>query len=164
MNHSITVEMKRDRIIVEPVTTALVPQWLMLAREMEPIFQGSMVSNEDFHNFIRSKIEKKEAYAAFNETASQDVMGIIAFSRSKNSISWLAVSEEYRQQGVGSELLKSAMAEMNRRKEITVITFRAGSSYAAASQALYTKFGFRVRDNNACHHGQPRCVMCTDPM
>ena len=55
----------------------------------------------------------------------------------------LAVAPEYRQRGIGSLLLKEALDELDRSKEISVSTFRENDEKGAAPRALYKKFGFQ---------------------
>ncbi len=55
----------------------------------------------------------------------------------------LAVSPDHRRQGVASKLLAKALAELDRKKNITVSTFREGDEKGNAPRALYKKFGFK---------------------
>ena len=54
----------------------------------------------------------------------------------------LAVSNEYRKQGIGSILLAYALEKLDRTQPITVSTFREEDEKGAAPRALYKKYGF----------------------
>ena len=54
----------------------------------------------------------------------------------------LAVSPEYRRWGIASALLETALAELDKSREITVSTFREGDEKGVAPRALYKKYGF----------------------
>lgn len=136
----------------------IIPQWIELAREVEPIFQDSMAENEKFRNFMRSKIEKKEAIIAIDENNTNTLMGLITISRKNNRISWLAVFELYRNYGVGSALLEYALNELNKKKEISVITFDENYIEGFAARRLYEKFNFKDCES-IVEHGQTRSLM-----
>ena len=139
-------------------TKEVIPQWIELAREVEPIFQGSMADNEDFKSFMKNKIEKREAIVAIDENNSNELMGLITISHNKNSISWFAVFEIYRNQGVGSVLLEYGLNELNDKKEISVITFDENYIKGFASRRIYEKFGFEDYES-IIEHGHPRTLM-----
>lgn len=47
---------------VELATSEIIPTWLELAREVEPLFEGRMADEKDFHEFIRRKIAQRDAF------------------------------------------------------------------------------------------------------
>ena len=55
----------------------------------------------------------------------------------------LAVDPEHRKQGLASVLLKKALDELDRSREITVSTFRENDDKGTAPRTLYKKFGFK---------------------
>ncbi len=58
-------------------------------------------------------------------------------------ICYLTVDPEHRKQGLASILLRKALDELDRSKEITVSTFRENDDKGIAPRALYKKFGFQ---------------------
>lgn len=70
------------------------------------------------------------------------VVGVLLFSKKYNMICCLAVSPEYRKQGIASKLLWAALENLDRTKNILVSTFREGDPKGIAPRALYKKFGF----------------------
>lgn len=55
----------------------------------------------------------------------------------------LAVEPAHRKQGIASLLLRKALEELDRSREITVSTFRETDEKGIAPRALYKKFGFQ---------------------
>ena len=74
--------------------------------------------------------------------AGNKIIGVLLFSIKYNMICCLAVSNEYRKQGIGSKLLAYALEKIDRTQPITVSTFREEDEKAAAPWALYKKYGF----------------------
>ena len=70
------------------------------------------------------------------------IVGVLLLSRKYNMICCLAVSEDHRQQGIGSQLLARSLEMLDRTKPITVSTFREDDAKGAAPRALYQKYGF----------------------
>ena len=112
-------------------------------------------SNDGYHNektgfrsfFIRFEdgarleiMNKKQALCVRNQ---ETIVGVLLFSRSRNMICCLAVDPDHRKQGLASILLKKALDELDRSKEITVSTFRENDDKGIAPRALYRKFGFQ---------------------
>lgn len=140
-------------------TEDVIPEWLELAREVEPVFQGSMVENEEFHAFMRSKINKNEVIIARDSDHQDALMGLIVVSHKNNKISWFAVLKKYRSMGIGSKLLEYAINELDSRNEIFVTTFREEYEEGKPARHVYQKLGFEDYDVNTFHHGQPRSLM-----
>lgn len=146
-------------LLITTVRRRHLAEWLSLARELEPLFGEPMADVKGFRQFAARRIAGREALVALDRVNGDTVMGVIAFSPSKNRISWLGVSARYRRQSVGSELLRAALMLLDRTKEISVVTFRGDGGDARAAKALYKKFGFLVTDDTVTYHGLPRCLM-----
>ena len=70
--------------------------WQRLAMQVAELFDSpSMPYDESFVRYMNVKAEKYEAIAAVDRM-SEDILGIIAFSRKNNRISWFAVSKGHR--------------------------------------------------------------------
>jgi ribosomal protein S18 acetylase RimI-like enzyme len=150
-------------MLITEVTPAHIPQWLALAAEMEPLFQGSMVNNPDFQAYMRAKIGHREALMAVDHTA-QTVMGVIGFSRTHNRISWFGVFEQYRKHGAGSKLLRCALNQLYPVRAVTVCTFRDGEPGGQPARNMFQKFGFVETDTNVTDKdGNSRCIMTRVP-
>ena len=72
---------------VEPLTPDMMPSLVKLAREVEPLFEGPMAEDKNFHEFIGRKIAQHEALVVCDEKQSNELMGLIAFSHNNNAIS-----------------------------------------------------------------------------
>lgn len=73
---------------------------------------------------------------------TDEIVGVLLFSRGYNMICCLAVSLKHRRCGIASVLLEKALAEFDRSREITVSTFREDDEKGVAPRALYKKYGF----------------------
>ena len=93
---------------------------------------------------------------------SETIVGVLLFSRNRNMICCLAVDPEYRQQGLASILLRKALAELDRSREITVSTFRENDEKGIAPRALYKKFGFQEGEMTE-EFGYPNQVFVLHP-
>ena len=145
-------------MIVELATKEIFNDWIELAREVEPLFQGSMAENEEFHNFMFNTIEKGQAFI-IHEPNTKKLMGLITISTNKNEITWFAVAKEYRGMGIGSKLLEYAINKLNDKEEIRVITFRKDYKEGIPARRIYEKFGFKDFNDNIFFDGHPRSLM-----
>lgn len=73
---------------------------------------------------------------------ADELIGILLLSVKYNMICCMAVAPEHRRRGIGTALLESALACLDRNRDITVNTFREGDEKGHAPRALYKKFGF----------------------
>ncbi len=139
-------------------------KWLLLAEEMEPIFEApGMAKDPDFHKYVAAKLSKYEALIAIDRRTDA-CLGIIGFSRSHNRIGWLGVFEKSRRRGVGQKLLQCALNQLDWTKEIAVVTFQEGSEAGLPARLLYEKFGFEDVDNTLMDgFNNPRCKMVLGP-
>jgi GNAT superfamily N-acetyltransferase len=134
--------------------------WLALAKQVSPLFGvKDMSKDENFIKYIKRKIDKSEAIAAAQKI-SGDAFGFIGFSKKNNAISWFAVDEKHRGEGAGSKLLHCAIGQLDKKKDISVITFRKGHPGGEAAIGLYEKFGFKAEDTAVEDgKGNERCKM-----
>lgn len=94
--------------------------------------------------------------------AADEMAGVMLFSRRHNMICCLAVSPEYRRCGVASMLMDEALSSLDRTRDISVSTFRAGDEKGLAPRALYKKYGF-VPDALVEEFGYPNQVFILHP-
>jgi ribosomal protein S18 acetylase RimI-like enzyme len=128
-------------MIVEIATDEIIPDWLELAREVEPMFQVSMADDDSFREFMKKKMVQKEAFIVRDESRKK-LLGLIAVSLQNNNISWLAVFHQHRRSGVGAILLEYALQKLDAGKEISVTTFHESEEEGMPARQLYRKFGF----------------------
>lgn len=121
---------------------SLIDSWMQLVRKVRWNFPG-LETEESIHEHKQTVLKfmnKKQALCVRNKGT---VVGVLLFSRSRNMICCLAVDPEHRKQGLASILLRKALGELDRSKEITVSTFRDNDDRGTAPRALYKKFGFQ---------------------
>ena len=126
-------------------TSSDIEQWMGLVKRVSWIFPGleTEESLEEHSRTVLKFMDKKEALCIKRDDA---IVGVILFSRNRNMICFLAVLPEYRQQGIASALLKKALNELERNRDIIVSTFRENDEKGAAPRALYKKFGFKAEE------------------
>ena len=119
-----------------------IDSWMQLVRKVSWNFPGLETEKllDEHKQTVLKFINKKQAICVRN---MEEVVGVLLFSRNKNMICCLAVDPEYRQQGLASMLLREALNELDRSKDITVSTFRENDDKGIAPRALYRKFGFQ---------------------
>ena len=119
-----------------------IDSWMQLVREVSRSFPGLETEErlEEHRQTVLKFMSKKQALCVMN---NETVAGVLLFSRSRNMICCLAVDPAHRKQGLASILLKKALDELDRSKEIIVSTFRENDDKGIAPRALYRKFGFQ---------------------
>ena len=119
-----------------------IDSWVRLVRAVSGGFPGleTEESLDEHKQTVLKFMNKKQALCVRNKGT---VVGVLLFSRSRNMICCLAVDPEHRKQGLASILLRKALDELDRSKEITVSTFRDNDDKGIAPRALYRKFGFQ---------------------
>lgn len=135
--------------------------WMDLVRSVSWNFPGLETEDriEEYKNTVLKFISKKQAICVKNENA---MLGVMLFSRGHNMICCLAVSPQYRRNGVASILLEFALNELNREKDITVSTFRENDEKGIAPRALYKKYGF-VEGELTLEYNYPNQVFILKP-
>ena len=118
-----------------------IDSWMQLVRKVSWNFPGLETEQSiDKHKIIVLKfMNDKRALCVKNE---QDIVGVLLYSRKHNMICCLAVDPAYRKRGIASLLLREALDELDRDKDITVSTFRENDVKGIAPRKLYKKFGF----------------------
>ena len=100
-----------------------------------------MKDNPEFLEYAKRKLEQQDSILAY-DTSKQCPAGFIGFSKHFNKITWFGVATLYRKQGVGSTLLKMALAELDQSSTITVKTFPADYPPGEAARRIYFRHGF----------------------
>lgn len=116
--------------------------WMKLVRKVSWNFPGLETQEciNEHEQTVRKFMDKKQALCVKSQEA---IIGVLLFSRNQNMICCLAVDPAYRKQGLASTLLRKALDELDRSREITVSTFRENDEKGIAPRALYRKFGFQ---------------------
>lgn len=122
------------------------PEWMEVANDVGEIMRVTDLStNADFLEYAKRKLEQNDAIIAYDDS-NEKCAGFIGFSRHNNSITWLGVKSKYRNKGIGSGLLVSALNELDRSKRITVNTYPDNYLPGQPARSLYFKHGFAETD------------------
>ena len=118
-----------------------IESWMNLVRHVSWNFPGLETEKalDEHRQTVLKFMGKKQALCTKND---EEITGVLLFSRNRNMICCLAVSPEYRREGIASKLLEKALDELDRNRDITVSTFREGDEKGVAPRSLYRKFGF----------------------
>lgn len=118
-----------------------IENWMSLVTRLRWNFPGLETRERlDEHRAVVLRFMGKRQAICVKE--ANEIAGVMLFSRGHNMICCLAVSPEYRRRGAASMLMEEALKNLDRTREISVSTFRAGDEKAPAPRALYEKYGF----------------------
>ena len=118
-----------------------IESWMELVRSVSWNFPGleTEVAIEDHRQTVLRFMGENRALCVKD---AEKVVGVLLLSKKHNMICCLAVTPEYRRNGIASALLEKALSELDRSKDITVTTFRDNDKKGIAPRALYKQFGF----------------------
>ncbi len=135
--------------------------WMRLVQRVRLNFPGLETDEglEEHRQTVLKFMNKRQALCAKQDGS---ILGVLLFSRSRNMLCCLAVAPEHRRRGVATALLQKALGEMDRRRDITVSTFRDGDEKGDAPRALYKRFGF-VEGELTVEFGYPNQVFVLHP-
>lgn len=122
-----------------------IDSWMELVKSVRRNFPGLETEKalKEHRNTVLKFMSQKRAICVKDEGK---IIGVLLFSTKYNMICCLAVSSDYRKQGIGSRLLACALEKLDRTQPITVSTFREEDEKGTAPRALYRKFGFVSED------------------
>ena len=126
---------------IRTATEEDLPLFLLLAREVEPLF-GPMVEDPQFLAAIREAIIAGTVFCAVADAGEGVLPGACIISRELNEIAWLAVAAPCRGKGLGHSLLAHALKELDPQRPARVTTFKGLSQESVAARRLYENFGF----------------------
>lgn len=118
-----------------------IEHWMKLVTQIRWNFPGleTQQSLDEHKATVLKFMGKRQAICV---KVSQEIVGIMLFSRGHNMICCLGVSPNYRRCGIASMLIDEALRNLDKTKEISVNTFRANDEKGLAPRALYEKYGF----------------------
>ena len=118
-----------------------IESWMELVQTVSWNFPGlkTEVAIEDHRQTVLRFMGENRALCVKD---AEKVVGVLLLSKKHTLSCCLAVTPEYRRNGIASALLEKALAELDRSKDITVTTFRDNDKKGIAPRALYTQFGF----------------------
>lgn len=119
--------------------------WMELVRKISWNFPGLETEESllDHQATVLRFMGKRQAICVKEDDR---IAGVLLFSRKRNMICCLGVHPDHRRKGIASELLTTALSELDSNRPVTVSTFRKEDEKGAAPRALYCKFGFEPAD------------------
>ncbi|MEE0139594.1 GNAT family N-acetyltransferase [Fusobacterium ulcerans] len=115
--------------------------WIELVKLVSGNFPG--LDLKCYKDVLIEKIEKKETLVVKER---EKVVGALAFSYEEKELSFLAVHPEYRQENIGTELVKKFASLFEVGTKLFVITYRDGDIKGEGARKLYKKAGFLEGD------------------
>lgn len=137
--------------------------WMNLVHNVSPGFPG--LETEDLlkeHKDTVLRFMREGRALCVKENEGHSIVGVLLYSKKHNRICFLAVSPDFRRQGIASMLLEEAIRCLDRSCPIIVSTFREEDPKGAAPRALYRKFGF-IEGNLTEEFGYPNQVFILHP-
>ena len=126
---------------VEYCTSLDIESWMDLVKLVSWNFPG-LETEADIESHRKTVLRFMDESRALCVKETDKVVGVLLISKKHNMICCLAVAPEYRRNGIASLLLKKALSELDRFRDITVTTFRDYDEKGIAARALYKRFGF----------------------
>ena len=126
---------------VEYGTSMDIESWMELVKLVSWNFPG-LETESDIEDHRKTVLRFMGENRALCVKETDKVVGVLLISKKHNMICCLAVAPEYRRNGIASLLLKKALSELDRFRDITVTTFRDNDEKGIAARALYKRFGF----------------------
>ena len=139
-----------------------IDNWMNLVQKISWNFPGLETSEKiaEHRNTVLRFMGKSQALCAKDD--NDKIIGVLLFSRRHNMICCLGVAPEHRRYGIASCLLRNALEQLDRTKDISVSTFREEDEKGIAPRTLYKKFGF-VEDELIEEFGYPNQVFLLHP-
>lgn len=126
---------------VEYGTLRDIESWMELVGQVRWSFPG-LETQEALEEHRQTVLRFMGENRALCVKDKDKIIGVLLFSKKHNMICCLAVDPAYRRKGIGAALLKKALSELDRSKDMTVTTFREKDEKGVAPRALYRRFGF----------------------
>ena len=134
-------ERRRDAVQLFYGVPEDIEKWMSLVTQVRWNFPGLETQEKlnEHRATVLKFMSKRQAICVKEENV---IAGVLLFSRGHNMICCLAVAPTYRRRGVATMLMDEALANLDKTKEISVSTFRAGDEKGTAPRAFYEKYGF----------------------
>ena len=117
--------------------------WMQLIELVRWNFPGLGLQKEieEYRKTVEKNINRKSAICALD---NDKVVGFLLFSTKYNMLCHLAVHPDYRRKKIASRMIELMLSDLDRSKDIVVITFRENDEKGKAPRALYRSFGFEA--------------------
>ena len=112
-----------------------IDSWMELVQSVRWTFPG-LETEEALREHRNTVLEFMKQKRAICVKDGNKIIGVLLFSIKYNIICCLAVSDEYRKQGIGSKLLADALEKLDGTQPITVSTLREEDEGSCAKGSL----------------------------
>jgi predicted GNAT family N-acyltransferase len=153
-------------MLIKALTKEDLPAWLALAHESDDIvarmIPDLVVFYADFNEYMARKIEQQEAFMAV-DVLTNKCLGIIAFSKNHNRITFLGVTRTASFSTISTKLMEYALKQLDNTREITINILKSNAGIFKQERALYERLGFIKSNDTIMENGIPACVMKKNP-
>lgn len=120
-----------------------IPAWLLLARELEPLF-GPMCDDPAFVAALERNIARQTALCIRSEDHDAGLLAGLLYSAKPPlyKLNWLGVTAAQRRNGLGQRLYAAIFQTIRAPATIEVCTFGADHPGGQAARSFYSKLGF----------------------
>ncbi|WP_052339777.1 GNAT family N-acetyltransferase [Gorillibacterium massiliense] len=141
--------------------------WNQFAHEISDDMVGQLITDttifyKDFYSYMKAKIKQNEVFMEIDEDAKRCV-GVIAFSRNHNRITFFGVSGVCDYETIGSSLVNVAIEKLDSLREITVNILKGDFEPLLKQKELFEKYSFFECDNAIFEDGVPAYKMLRTP-
>lgn len=125
----------------EYATMENLESWMQLIDIVRWNFPGLETQQEldAYKKAVEKNINRKSALCVLDENV---VVGFLLFSTKHNMLCHMGVHPDYRRKKLASKMITRMLKNLDRSKDIVVITFRENDDKGVAPRALYKSFGF----------------------
>lgn len=157
-------------IKIKTVTQEDIAIWMALSHEYDDYvrefvfdltewYEGNE-SDLAFTDYMNAKIEKNEAFMATDN--NEKCLGIVAFSRTYNRITFFGISHSQDYNLVGEILISYVLNLLNTKSEIAINIIKSTSQHIEEERKLIEKHGF-IYISSELENGVPVDKMIKPP-
>jgi GNAT superfamily N-acetyltransferase len=128
-----------------------IPAWLVLAKEVEPLF-GPLVNDPSFLSALHRNVDRGTAFCVREGDGPCGIplLGGLLFSPKPPvyTIGWLAVAQQHRRQGIGQRLVEHIVGLVETPAELAVTTFGGDNPAGGPARRFYERLGFYAAESS----------------
>lgn len=132
---------------IRTVTYVDMKVWALLAHQYSDTVLRELAADinvfyNGFEAYMERKIQQNEVFMAI-DPVYDECMGIVAFSRTNNRITFFAVADKYDFVRVGSELLMFTLSQLDSSRSVYSTVFKSTHERVVKETQLYEMHGFK---------------------
>ena len=144
------------------ITKMDIHKWIKLSSEFDKYVKELVSDLTEWYNgnehspsfevYMESKINQEEAFMAVDN--NDNCLGIIAFSRKRNYITFFAISENMDVKNIGNKLFSYVFTLMDKKKPIYINEINSKSDRIKQYIELFMENGF-IQEGHSLENGVP---------